>query len=137
MFSLVNEAMKTVDLQHRRVRSTEPEDEHFAFRYWADLQFLIVALQRLRRAAGIAAQVVSSKDRIDAGIKKFDKALPMLKVMRNVGEHVDDYAVDSPRRHHKHVTRYSLQVGTFDGTSYEWLNLSLNIDEARTAAFAG
>src|SRR5579859_2833960 len=44
--SLSNEACFTVSLQHRRLRTTEPEDQVFVFRWWADLQFLIVALRR-------------------------------------------------------------------------------------------
>jgi hypothetical protein len=56
--------------------------------------------------------------------------------MRNVGEHIDDYAVDSPKRQHKEVRRQDLQVGTWDGTTYEWLGDSLNIDTAHEAAYA-
>ncbi len=41
--SLMNEAMFTVDLQVRRARGREPEDDAFVMRWWADLQFLIVA----------------------------------------------------------------------------------------------
>ena len=54
--SLATEAISTVALQRRRPRSTEPEDGVFVFRWWADLQFLIVALRRLRRAAQLAAR---------------------------------------------------------------------------------
>jgi hypothetical protein len=57
--------MFTVALQRRRIRSKEPEDDVFVMRWWADLQFYIVALRRLRRAAELASRVPSAKDTFD------------------------------------------------------------------------
>jgi hypothetical protein len=54
--------------------------------------------------------------------------------MRNVGEHVESYAVDSISRHDKSISRSHLQVGSWDGTVYIWLGESLNIDLALDAA---
>jgi hypothetical protein len=54
-FSLVNEAMHTVALQRRRLATEEPEDRDFPMRRWADWEFFISALWRLRRRAQIAA----------------------------------------------------------------------------------
>lgn len=65
-FSLVNEAMFTVELQRRRVRSEEPEDSRFPARWWADVQFLIVAL---RRAAELASGVPENARRSLCRIK--------------------------------------------------------------------
>lgn len=48
--SLANWACYTIALQRRRLQSGEPEDETFIFRWWADLEFLVVTLRRLRRA---------------------------------------------------------------------------------------
>jgi hypothetical protein len=132
--SLINEAMFTITLQRRRLRSKEPEDEVFILRWWADLQFLIIALRRLRRAAEISSQVPTNTTELSAAIKKFDSALPFLLTMRNVGEHIDSYAVDSPKRRHKEINRRMLQVGEWDGTTYRWLGKSLNIDDAHFAA---
>lgn len=50
---LVNIELHAVALQRRRLRSVEPEDERFVMRWWTDLGFLMVALLRLRRAAGV------------------------------------------------------------------------------------
>lgn len=133
-WSLMNESMRAIDLQRRRLRSSEPEDADFIFRWWVDLQFLIVALRRLRRSAELATRVSIAKTIVTNAIKQFDRELPMLQKMRNVGEHIDDYAVDSERRRHKDVERFSLQVGSFDGTTYEWLGAHLNIDEAHSAS---
>ena len=131
-FSLANEAMFTVALQRRRVTSTEPEDDTFVFRWWADLQFLVVALRRLRRAAELGRRVPAGAKDLSAALKAFDVALPMLPLMRNVGEHIDDYALDNGR--HKDISRRSLQVGAWDGATYTWLGASLNVENARAAA---
>ncbi len=110
-FSFVNEAMFTIALQHRRLRSSEPEDAVFVSRRWADLQFLIVAICRLRRATNIAARVPAFKAALSLPMKHFDDALPALKTMRDIGEHIDDYALDLERRHRKEIDRRQLQVG--------------------------
>lgn len=130
--SLANEAMHAVALQRRRVRSQEPEDETFLLRTWVDLQFLIVALRRLRQAAVLAQRVPSVADRVSAALKKFDDTLPGLRTMRNVGEHIEDYAMDAGRE--RHIHRKLLQVGGWDGTTYQWLDLELNVDTAHDAA---
>ena len=131
--SLCNDACFTVALQHRRLRTTEPEDEIFVFRWWADLQFLIVALRRLRRSAQLAARVPSVSEKLKIAIREFDKTLPNLAKMRNVGEHIDDYALDSPKRHHPDVNRRQLQVGAWDGKIFSWVG-DLDIDVALGAA---
>ena len=133
--SLANDAMWTIALQRRRLRTIEPEDSTFAFRWWADLQFLIVSLRRLRRAVELAGCATSTRDSITAALKTFDAVLPCLLTLRNVGEHIDDYAVDSPNRRNKQITRKMLQAGTWDGTTFEWLAGRLNVDVAHDAAF--
>jgi hypothetical protein len=134
-FRLTNDAMHAVALQRRRLRSAEPEDKHF-FRHWTDLQFLIVALRRLRRAAQLASNVPLSKTELADALRRFDEALPMVSTMRNVGEHIDDYALDNEKRHHRQIHRRLLEVGAWDGTTYEWLGMELDIDQAHDAAFA-
>lgn len=133
-YSLINEALHAVALQRRRVRSSEPEDNDFVSRYWVDLQFLIVALRRLRRAAELASHVPAVKEKLVTALKRFDDDIPGLKTMRNVGEHIDAYALDDDKRHHKNISRKSLQVGSWDGTTYEWLDMKLNVDDALQAA---
>lgn len=138
--SLANEAMFTVALQVRRLSSEELEDQVFVFRWWADLQFLVVALRRLQRSAAIALQVQVAAARVADALAEFELALPGLPVMRNVGEHTDAYAVDSPSRHHQFVDRRMLQVGEWDGRTYTWLRdaagqpMRLDVQDARAAA---
>jgi hypothetical protein len=130
--SFANEAMHTIVLQRRRLHSEEPEDATFVFRYWADLQFLITSLRRLRRAAELAAKPERYRRRIKLAIQVFDDELPDLRKMRNVGEHLDEYAVD--RGLNRRIDRRDLQAGNWDGTTFEWLGGALNIEEAVAAA---
>ncbi|WP_175824505.1 hypothetical protein [Burkholderia cepacia] len=133
MLSLCNQACFTVALQHRRLQTTEPEDAVFVFRWWSDLQFLVVALRRMRRAAAIGVRVPSVSEKIDRAIDSFDRKLPDLAKMRNIGEHVDEYAVDAPKRRYADVERQRLQVGTWDGKVYRWIG-ELDVDVAKDAA---
>lgn len=132
--SLCNRACFTVALQRRRLRSAEPEDDIFIFRRWADFEFLIVALRRLRRAAGLAGRPAHLRPVIEAAIAEFDVALPGLATMRNVGEHIDDYARDAPQRRHRNVRPGQLQVGSLDESVFEWLGHRLDTDAALAAA---
>ena len=85
--------MWTIDLQCRRLRSSEREDNIFVFRKWADFDFLIVALTRLRRAAKLASDIPEIRELIIPALNAFDLALPGLKKLRNVAEHIDEYAI--------------------------------------------
>lgn len=131
-YSFSNEAMYMVSLQCRRIRSSEPEDRQFVLRWWADLQFLIIALWRLRSAGVLALQSGSDGASLEGAIDSFDSTLPHLRRMRNVGEHVVDYAMENGRD--RVVQRRQLQAGSFDGTSLFWLDVELNIDLALGAA---
>jgi hypothetical protein len=133
---LANHAIWTVMLQWRRIRSSEPEDSEFMLRWWADLQFFIVSLYRLLTAVKIALNVSDSKisSSIKDGIREFDKAIPDLKKLRDIGEHIDAYAIDDPKRHKLEVGRKQLEVGSWDGTTYEWLGVKLKVDDAKLAA---
>jgi hypothetical protein len=129
---LANLAVWTIALQKRRLRSDEPEDGEFLFRRWADFQFLIVALTRLRRAATLTAKVPALKPAIHRALKAFDSELPMLKNMRDTAEHFDDYALD--KGHNHSITRASLEVGVIGKSEFQWLGYRLNADLAASAA---
>ena len=60
--------------------------------------------------------------------------MPDLVKMRNVSEHFDDYILNNQRRRHRDVQSGQLLVNRWDGTQYEWLGGSLNIDTAHQAA---
>jgi len=65
-------------------------------------------------------------------LKKFDDALPKLRQLRNVGEHIDNYVMGDGRD--PKVSRNLLQVGTWDGVTYSWLGSTVNIDAAHRVA---
>jgi hypothetical protein len=137
---LVNIELQAVALQRRRLRSVEPEDEEFVMRWWADLGFLMVALLRLRQAARLLLRTTYASDELRSALKAFDAATPSLRLMRNVGEHADSYAIDHPKRHVKTIDRRQLEVGEWDGTIFRWLHEAdgtrhqLNVDQALAAA---
>lgn len=129
-----NIAMFTIALQRRRLRSVEPEDERFPHRWWADFEFMITALRRMRRAAELAAKAPSVRIEIEAAIAAFDAAVPGLLAMRNVAEHIEDYGIDDPRRRLRDVDRDQLEVSTWGGSTVQWLGQELNVDDAVAAA---
>lgn len=133
---LASNSLWAIDLQCRRLNSTEQEDAEFVFRKWADFDFLIVSLSRLRRAAQLAASVPQVTAPILAAIQEFDKSLPSWKKMRDVAEHIDDYAKEIGRD--KSVQRQSLEVSSMneDGPELEWLEGSLNSQKALSASQA-
>ncbi len=65
---LANLSLWTIRLQCRRLQSSEPEDNVFAFRVFADFDFLIVALIRLRRAVKLAANIPEFQEEILAAL---------------------------------------------------------------------
>jgi hypothetical protein len=140
--SLMNEAMYTVALQRRRLTTAEPEDQEFVMRKWADWQFFIMALWRLRRNAMIATRLASTRTAAHRAISEFDRDIPGLKRLRDVGEHIDDYAIDAAGRHVKSITRRQLQVGSWTDTTLSWAigvgdtgtEINLNAETAVEAA---
>jgi hypothetical protein len=131
---LANQAVWTISLQRRRLLTGEPEDREFMFRKLADYQFLIFALIRLRRTAELAGRVLFVADAMKSALVKFDDALPHLRAMRNVIEHIDDYSLDQGRD--RKVSRRSLEVGVYNDTVIHWLGHELNADVAVQAAQA-
>ncbi len=67
-------------------------------------------------------------------LKSFDAALPNLKIMRDVAEHIDDYAVDSGKD--RNISRKSLEVGSSDGEVWQWLDFEIDASKALSASFA-
>jgi hypothetical protein len=124
--------MWTIALQVRRLRTKEPEDGEFLFRKWADFQFLIVALWRLRRTAELASRVPEIAGQIRHAIIAFDTVIPDLKKMRDVAEHFDEYALDSGRD--KSISRRSLEVASVGPTRFEWLGFTLDTESAVEAS---
>lgn len=58
--------------------------------------------------------------------------MPTLVKMRDVLEHIDEYALDRGR--HTDVSRQRLQVNTWGNGIYRWLDIDFNADTAIAAA---
>jgi hypothetical protein len=89
-------------------------------------------LRRLRRVAELAKQVPAVEEHVQRALIEFDRAVPSLQTMRNVGEHVDVYALDRGRD--KTISRRELQIGKWVGTTFHWLGAQLDIERAMTAS---
>lgn len=126
--SLCNELCHMAALQRRRLQTDEPEDGRFVMRRWADWQVFIAVLRRLRSAALIGR----FHPAVAAAIADFDARLPALAVMRNVGEHMEDYALDQGRD--RTVERQQLQSGLVSSDELVWIGRTLNADGALGAA---
>jgi len=126
-------ALWAVDLQCRRLQTEEPEDKDFVFRKWADFDFLMVALTRLRRAAKLASGIPDCQQSLVPALAEFDASLSALKKLRDVAEHVDDYAIDGGRD--RSIKRQALEVSVLSmgGSTLEWLGHEMNSDEALKA----
>ena len=131
-FSYCNEAIKTILLQCRRLQTTEPEDSEFVFRKWTDLRFLILSFDRLEKSLKIARNISSIAAEIDDALERFHHSIPFLKKFRNVGEHIDYYSLD--KGWIKSIDRKQLQVGTWDGVVFSWLDEQLDVVDAKNAS---
>lgn len=136
--SIANEWMWAVSLQHDRIVNPRNEDQRF--HPWglgsfneADIHFLVIALGRLRQAAATIEHVPSCWDSVRNAIKAFDDALPWRKQLRDVFEHLDDYATDSDRRR-TNTERKKLQVWSTTGTGLIFLGYDVDWNKANEAA---
>lgn len=126
------EGLQAADVQLQRARQEPSSEPGGAFQWWIDLQFFIVALRRLRRAAELATRVAGQREAIRAAIAAFDEATPDLRLLRNVGEHIDEYALGAG--YEKSVRWRQLQVGGWNGKTFRWLDIDLNAEKAMDAA---
>ena len=142
---LASNSIFAVRLQLTRIRASRTSDDvgDGAMQRWADSEFLVVALWRLRTTAFIAASVDSVRDAMIAAIDAFDQQLPHLQVMRHVSQHLDDYAIDHPTRRRQRkpgstslVGRRLLEVAGLGDDEFHWLRGKLSFSAAEAAANA-
>jgi len=130
-FSFADEAIRAAAVQLERARE-EGSDPARAAQWWIDLQFFIVALRRMRTAAQLASKPDRYRREVYRAIARFDNAVPKLRLLRNVGEHIDEYSLGIG--HDPSIQWRQLQVGKWDGKVFYWLDVELNVEEAMTAA---
>jgi hypothetical protein len=134
---LGNDAMMAIRLQLDRIEAgpSQPSDDG----YWAvfiDVDFLIAALWRMRQAGVLAKSRIG---RWWAPLNAFDQALPHLKLMRDVSQHIAEYGIDGDGRKAinprtgKPVGRRALEVKSL-GDTFGWLGGQLDLTAADTAS---
>lgn len=141
--SLGNKAAKAIDLQVRRIRLyfENPLDDEFEAMIWADIPFLLNAVSWMRRAAVVARAVPRCQDAMTAAIQVYDTALSNYFVMRNVQEHLNDYALEvggpgqkQRRPDGRPVGRRQLEVAACSPDEFRWLGYVAKYDDALTAS---
>jgi hypothetical protein len=145
---LASNSIFAIRLQLTRIRisrivAISDDVDDAVMQRWADSEFLIIALWRLRTTARIAASVSPVRDSMTAAIERFDLRLPHLQVMRHVSQHLDDYAIDHPTRRRQRkpgsaefVGRRLLEVPGLSADEFNWLHGKLNFADAEAAANA-
>jgi len=99
----------------------------------ADLHFLVIALRRLRTTATTLEHAPQLWETVRYTIDAFDARLPWLKRVRDVFEHLEDYAVDSNLRRSS-TSRRELQVWSRHEDGLDWLGYDIDWNEAHVAA---
>lgn len=136
--SMATDWMWAVSLQHDRIVNPRPQDQPFHpfgtenFQE-ADVHFLVIALRRLRTIATTLEHAPQQWDSVRHAIDEFDARLPWLKRLRDVFEHLEDYAVDSNLRHSS-TSRRELQVWSLGEDGLNWLGFDVDWNEAHLAA---
>lgn len=125
---LANIGVWSVELQIRRLKNEEAGDSNFVLRKVSDFHFLVVALTRVRRAAELVNQILDIGNAID----QFDRDVPDLIKMRDVLEHINDYAEGQGR--HKNVAIGGLFTSAFDNDTITWSEFNLNLPTALIAS---
>src|SRR5436309_1365343 len=124
------QAMHSVRLQWERSQREESDDNSWggsAFRQEADLQYFLIALRRLRRVAARVEEITQDTD-LSQGLEAFDAALPDVKRMRDVDEHIDEYLIGRGRD--EAVPVGGLEVTIRRGSTLEWAGMTLDVDDA-------
>lgn len=132
--------INAVHMQHRRVANPLVDERNRGFAVWRqeiDLHFLLVALTRLHRAVELAARVKELQAGLTIRIAEFDCRIPYLQLLRNVGEHFDDYTVGKGRE--RNVKRFQLQTWSMGKDAegqltWNWLGQELSVAEVYKAA---
>lgn len=135
--SLASDWVWAIALQIDRIKNPRPQDilyhrfDDDSF-LEADIHFLIIALRRLRTSATTIEHVPSKWPEVEKAINEFDNHLPSLKTMRDVFEHLEDYAVDSNKRR-TNVSRSMLQTWVASKDGIQWMDEELKWDDCQTA----
>ena len=136
--SMAIDWMCAISLQHDRIVNPRPQDQSFNpfgqnILNETDVHFLVIALRRLRTIATTLEHVPQHWSTIRPAIDEFDNKLPWLNRLRDVFEHLEDYAVDSTSRRSS-TSRCELQVWSSNEDGMNWLGYNVNWEKAYEAA---
>ncbi|ESZ99708.1 hypothetical protein ThrDRAFT_02702 [Frankia casuarinae] len=137
---LASNSLYVIDIQIRRIAGDEPEDEDYLFRVWADIDFLIITLWKIRTVTLAAARRLPSDLALTDAIAEFDRSVPHLKLMRDVGQHLEDYMINAASRRHRRpgteykISRRQLEVAAWSQNDFRWLDAVLDFTDSRKAA---
>ncbi|MEW8521640.1 MAG: hypothetical protein AB2552_01165 [Candidatus Thiodiazotropha endolucinida] len=126
--NMANIAVWGVELQIKRLNSQKNEISEFVMQPVVDFHFLIVALTRLRQAASLVSKISDIK----SAIATFDNAIPDLRTVRNILEHIDEYRIG--KGNNKSVPKDSFQTIIFGKESIRWVNYEINLKSAMKAS---
>jgi len=127
--------------QIRRLRSIDLYDPWVHAHRAADAHFLIIALWRLRMAAGVCASRLPEGS-VEGLLAAFDNAVPETRAMRNVVMHYDNYLLENDKRLNV-VATTGMKVKREDVESLHpspdglsWLGRNYTFDDIDAAAVA-
>ena len=135
---IANEAGIGVMMQLDRIQLGQGSRDADALqRVPIDIEFLIASLWKMRLAGKLAESVIG---RAWPALHEFDAALPDLKLMRDVVQHIDEYGQDGVRRRHvspgtgQRIGRRWLHTMSLGEQTFGWLGGTLSYERARTAS---
>ena len=133
---VANNFVFAVVMQISRVREERADVEPFVMRPFVDLEFLLVALTRLRRAANVINLFPYTETKLSQAMEKYDKRLSGLKQLRNITEHYDDYLLKKGKDKNIDLKtiRSGLMTKCMSYDSVEWMDFRLDLDECLAAA---
>jgi hypothetical protein len=127
-----SDAVRSVELQIRRIRRDEAEDNEWPDRVLADFRFFVLALWQIRLCAKAAQEIAEAREEIRTALNEFDQQVPCLTFMRNVMQHVDEYIRDQGRV--QDVSRRHLEVDCWSSEHWTWMKQTLEVDKSHRAA---
>ncbi|KRQ31312.1 hypothetical protein [Mycobacteroides abscessus] len=131
---LANDAAMAIKMQFDRIDGGPMAGDPDGFwKALIDVDFLIAALWRLHLAGRLAQSALGGRW---VPLEEFNAALPDLKLMRDVTQHIHEYGTDFDRRHNPNVGRRALEVKSLGKEAFNWLGGTLDFNKAAEASSA-
>jgi hypothetical protein len=135
-FTFFQDASNGAGLQMERIQDNRTDDAKTLSHLWFDWQTLMTHLRRMRKAALLIGKAKVANSQVQKAVAAFDKALPNLKIYRDVFEHMESYVFEDDNRHYKDIGLGGLQVGTFSNDTFSWAidDTEVSLKEAAIAS---